>query len=148
VSRRGPTRARSLTKTIDSSWPAGASRCRDRPARLPGRVAESRFASPLGSSGQPPKRTSGSPRSLWSRLGRSRFRASAKAPLSQTARAKSRRAPSPRGPLGSDGPRSSVGLVDGNVPMGRCHPDRDGRFTFHIEDPTLSFWPLQPIDFI
>jgi hypothetical protein len=49
-----------------------------------------------------------------------------------------------------------VGLVDGNVPMRPRHPDREGRFTLHIEGPTTSFlralplvfWPLQTIDFI
>jgi hypothetical protein len=81
------------------------------PARLRRRVAESRFASPLVGSGQPPKRTSESCRSPWGRLGRSRFRASGKARLSQTARA------SPEGhhpPNRPRGPSGSVPLVDGN----------------------------------
>jgi hypothetical protein len=56
--RRGPSR-RPLT-----CFGAGAPRCRDTPRRLPGRVAESAFASPwVGRSGQPPKRTSVPPRS-------------------------------------------------------------------------------------
>ena len=47
-------------------------RCRDMPRQTPRRVAERAFASPRVGSGQPPKRTSESPRSLWGHWGLSR----------------------------------------------------------------------------